>query len=606
MKKALQNIKLSTLDSLRNHFQHIQTFKEANDFLMQFCGINDFFGNEHDFLLFLELFEPKHIISEDMERREFGDFQTPSILSDLVCGILLKEGFTPEIVVEPTFGKGSFIISALKAFPKLKQVYGVEIYEPYFWFAKFAILELFIENPRLNKPSIFLSCEDVFDFDFLRIEKALTKEEVLVLGNPPWVTNSELSTLNSSNLPTKSNFKSYNGFDAITGKGNFDIGEYIILMMLKSFAKHSGYLAMLAKNSVIKNLIFDLPKTNYDIADMAALKFDTKAYFNASVEASLFKCKFGKCSHQYVCKVSLLDSPNVVESEFGWAGRKFVSDVDHYQDSKAFDGTCPFIWRQGIKHDCSKILELETVDGKYINGFNEELTLEDDLIFALIKSSDIQSPLIARPRKYTILTQKKVGEDTKYLANKFPNIYKYLTDNIRFFTERRSSIYKGKPPFSIFGIGEYSFKPYKIAISGLYKKPFFSLILPYNNKPMMLDDTCYFLGFDDISEALITLAILNSSYTQDLLRAITFIDAKRPYTKDVLMRINLFKIADYLGFENARRLLSNLPDDISQNVTREKWDIFFAKDGKEQEEQFQYSLFEKASNRQHPTFTQSI
>jgi len=72
------------------------------------------------------------------------------------------------------------------------------------------------------------------------------------------------------------------------------------------------------------------------------------------------------------------------------------------------------------------------------------------------------------------------------------------------------------------------------------------------------------------------------------------------------MRINLFKIADYLGFENARRLLSNLPDDVSQNMTREKWDIFFAKDGKEQEEQFQYSLFEKVSNWQHPTFTQSI
>ena len=603
MKKALQNIKLSTLDSLRSHFHHIQTFKEANDSIMQLCGINDFFGNEHDFLLFLELLEPKHIISEDMRRREFGDFQTPSILSDLVCSILLKEGFIPEIVVEPTFGKGSFIISALKAFPKLKQVYGVEIYKPYFWFTKFAILELFVENLHLNKPSIFLYCEDIFDFDFLRIEKTITKEEVLVLGNPPWVTNSELSALNSSNLPTKSNFKSYNGLDAITGKGNFDIGEYIILMMLKSFAKHCGYIAMLAKNSVIKNLIYDLPKINYGISDMTALKFDTKAYFNASVEASLFKCRLGRSSHEYVCKLSFLDSPNLVESEFGWAGRKFVSNVALYQDSKAFDGICPFIWRQGIKHDCSKILEVELMDDKYVNGFNEKLTLEDDLIFGLVKSSDIQSPLITTPRKYIILTQKKIGEDTGYLAEKFPNIYGYLTENIRFFSERKSRIYKGKPLFAMFGIGEYSFKPYKVAISGLYKKPFFSLILPFKNKPIMLDDTCYFLGFDDISEALIILAVLNSSYAQELLRAITFTDAKRPYTKDVLMRINLFKIAGHLGFENARRLLSNLPDDISQNMTREKWDVFFVKDGKEQKGQYQYSLFEKVSNRQHPTFT---
>lgn len=606
MKKAFQNIKLSTLDFLRSHFHQIHTLQEANDSLAQLCGINDFFRNEHDFSLFLDLLEPRYIISETIERREYGDFQTPTILSNLVCSILLKEDFNPEIVVEPTFGKGSFIISALKAFPKLKQVYGVEIYEPYFWFTKFATLELFVENPYLNKPLIFLYCEDVFKFDFRLLEKAAAQENVLVLGNPPWVTNSELSALNSTNLPTKSNFKSYNGLEAITGKGNFDIGEYIILMMLNSFTKHNGHMAMLVKNSVIKNLIHDLLKTNYDISDMIALKFDAKAYFNASVEASLFKCKFGRSSHQYICKVSSFDSPDLVESEFGWVDHKFVSNVALYQKSKAFDGICPFIWRQGVKHDCSKILELEIVNGKYINGFNEEITLEDDLIFGLVKSSDIQSPLIAIPRKYIILTQKKIGEDTGYIAENFPNIFRYLTANIQFFSERRSSIYKGKPLFAIFGIGEYSFKPYKIAISGLYKKPFFSLILPFKNKPVMLDDTCYFLGFDDISEALIALAILNSSYTQDLLKAITFINAKRPYTKDVLMRIDLFKIAEYLGFKNTRKILNDLPDDILQNMTREKWDAFFSKYGKEHKEQHQYSLFEKTSNQQHPAFTHII
>ena len=96
------------------------------------------------------------------------------------------------------------------------------------------------------------------------------------------------------------------------------------------------------------------------------------------------------------------------------------------------------------------------VNNKYINGFNEELTLEDDLIFGLAKSSDIQSPLISMPRKYIILTQKRVGEDTSYLADKYPNIHGYLTANICLFSERKSIIYKGKPLFAIFGIGEYS------------------------------------------------------------------------------------------------------------------------------------------------------
>jgi len=38
--------------------------------------------------------------------------------------------------------------------------------------------------------------------------------------NPPWVTNSQLSALNSNNLPAKSNFKQAKGIDAITGKQN--------------------------------------------------------------------------------------------------------------------------------------------------------------------------------------------------------------------------------------------------------------------------------------------------------------------------------------------------------------------------------------------------
>src|SRR5690606_11229512 len=103
----------------------------------------------------------------------------------------------------------------------------------------------------------------------------------------------------------------------------------------------------------------------------------------------------------------------------------------------------------------------------------------------------------------------------------------------------KSSIYKNKPAFSIFGIGDYSFKPYKVAISGLYKTFHFSLVLPSEGKPVMLDDTCYFIGFDKLDQALYCLILLNTDLTKKLLQAITFPDAKRTFTKDILMRIDL-------------------------------------------------------------------
>jgi len=606
MKNALHHIKESTLDFLRSRFKKGQGLNEANEEMLHLSGINDFFPTKPDFLLFLDLLSPRPKVAEIIARREYGDFQTPHSLSKTVCKILEK--LSPKILIEPTFGKGSFILSAIETFPTLEQIHGVEIHEPYCWHTKFSILELFIERPTLTRPSIYLYCEDVFKFDFRRLAEAFDRHEILVLGNPPWVTNSELSALKSTNLPTKSNFKSHNGLDAITGKGNFDIGEYIILMMLDAFAHRVGSLAMLAKNSVIKNVLLDLPKTNYPISNLAALKFDAKLCFNASVDASLFRCDFGSRSTkggsasggkagqgELACKVSTIESPQSIESQFGWVDNKFVSDIVAYQDSHSFDGFSPFVWRQGVKHDCSRILELDFVDGVYKNGFNDDIDIEDDLVFPLVKSSDVQNSPLSTPRKFVIITQKKVGEDTTYIAERFPRLHRYLSDNLKFLSERKSSIYSGKSGYAIFGIGEYSFKPYKVAISGLYKKPCFSLVPPYNGKPTMLDDTCYFLGFDDQSQSVFALLILNSESAQKLLRSLTFLDSKRPYTKDILMRIDLFKVAKHLGFDPVRRgrLDAQLPESILQSLTREKWGEFLASCERASQVKPQYSLFEQ-------------
>jgi len=591
MKTAIKHIESTTIDFLIEKIGKIANYREANELLIRLSGIDTFFRNQEDFLTFLELLKPSFMIREGPDRREYGDFQTPCLLTNSICTYLINQGILPDIVIEPTFGKGSFLISALEHFPTLKKIYGVEIYEPYYWRTKFAILALFIKNPDLNKPRISLYLDDIFKFDFRQIERSIKNYNILVLGNPPWITNSELGSLNSSNLPKKSNFKSLSGLEAITGKGNFDISEYIILMMLNLFSKYNGYMAMLAKNSVIKNLIYDLPKTNYRINDMIALKINTKEYFDASVEASLFKWHFKPNKLSFTCKVSSLISPTSIENEFGWVGDRFVSDVVLYEKNTKYDRVSPYIWRQGVKHDCSQIMELDFGNNRYVNGFKRELYLEEEPIYGLVKSSDLNLLVIKKPRKYVIITQKRIGEDTAYLSDQFPNLYQYLKENLDHFEQRRSSIYKDKPPFSIFGIGDYSFKPYKVAISGLYKRSRFSLILPENNKPLMLDDTCYFLGFDDISDAIIVWAILNSEPVQQLIAALTFLDAKRPYTKDLLMRISIDRVAGDMTYDDIINQIKFLDKTMVVNITEEKWNYFHKKMSKTSLKEGQLSLF---------------
>lgn len=149
-----------------------------------------------------------------------------------------------------------------------------------------------------------------------------------------------------------------------------------------------------------------------------------------------------------------------------------------------------------------------------------------------------------------------------------------MTEHQENFSARKSSIYNNKPLFSIFGIGDYSFKPFKVAISGLYKTFHFTLILPQDNKPVMLDDTCYLIGFDKIEFAVYSLILLNSDTTVQFLQSVTFPDAKRTFTKDVLMRIDLLKLAKQINTADLQTELEMLNEKYKFNLTLNFWDSF--------------------------------
>jgi hypothetical protein len=123
-------------------------------------------------------------------------------------------------------------------------------------------------------------------------------------------------------------------------------------------------------------------------------------------------------------------------------------------------------------------------------------------------------------------------------------------------------------------VGDYSFKPYKVAISGLYKTFHFTLVLPQNEKPLMLDDTCYFLGFDNLEFAVYTLLLLNSETNIQFLQSITFSDAKRTFTKDVLMRIDLLKLAENIEISELQTTLNEINEFYNFNLTLDLWEDF--------------------------------
>ena len=535
------DISNSAFSFLKSNKRIMTTIEEANNFLQKECGVINFLANESELLQIVEELNSTYEYEACESNAEYGDFQTNRHLTNLITTKIHSEGISPKVVIEPTCGKGHFILAVLGTFDAVEKIYGIEIQKKYIWQTKFNILDFFLNNPDKKIPEIHIVHSSIFDFNYQSIKESIGERELLIIGNPPWVTNSTLGAMDSKNLPQKSNFKQHKGLDAMTGKGNFDIAEYITIDLLRTFGHYKGNMAFLVKNTVIKNIVYDIPRLKLPIANLKKQNIDAKKEFAVSVDAALFSCQLNQDTECYCQESDFYTSE--IKCDFGWRNNKFMSVMSADND---IDGTSPFEWRQGIKHDCSKVMELEYDGNSYCNKLGEHFSLEDNLVYPLLKSSDLKTTIANPTRKMTIITQKFVGQDTSYIKN-YPQTFKYLNSHIALFQRRKSSIYREKCDFSIFGIGDYSFKPYKIAISGLYKTFHFCLVKPQNGKPVMLDDTCYFIGFDTLEQAEYIWNLLNTDIVENLLKSISFADAKRMITKDILMRIDLKKVAKIKG-----------------------------------------------------------
>ena len=512
---------------------------DANKKLENTCGIVDFLSCKEEVE---ELLEP---VSEQEAKDEFGDWQTNFQLACDVCQLMKEKDIRPEVVIEPTCGKGTFILAALQTFDSIELMFGIEIYKPYLNTLKINLLDNALNSHRSNA-KIKLFHSSIFDFDFKQIRGKCEQKNILVIGNPPWVTNSKLGSINSRNLPVKSNFKNQRGIEAITGKGNFDIAEYICNMMIREFGSTNAKLAFLIKNSVIKNLVYRQKSNNDCICRIEQHNIDAAKEFNVSVAASLLFLEFGSERAQE-CTVFDFYS-RTKQHSFGWVEDKFVSNTEVYRKWQRFDNESQLEWWSGIKHDCSKVMELtKNAEGQFVNGLNEIVDIEPDLVYPLVKSSDISNGNISQTRKYVIVTQHTPSESTDYIAKQYPKTYAYLICHADMLDGRGSIIYKKRPRFAMFGIGDYSFKKYKIAVSALYKIPRFALIEPVDGRPVMLDDTCYLIGFDNKEEAQMMLYLLNHTITKAFIETIMFSDAKRVINKDLLMRIDIAEVSETLA-----------------------------------------------------------
>lgn len=162
----------------------------------------------------------------------------------------------------------------------------------------------------------------------------------------------------------------------------------MLLQHVNWLSKHNGAVAFLCKYAVARKVMRQVRQSAEHRFFGHIYPIDAKTHFDASVEACLFvlTTDTGNADCEVYESLDSISPSRII----GERDRFIVSDVNHYRKWGHLRGQDPrYIWRSGVKHDCSKIMELEPVREGFRNGLGEIIMLEKNYIYPLLKSSDV-------------------------------------------------------------------------------------------------------------------------------------------------------------------------------------------------------------------------
>jgi hypothetical protein len=409
-----------------------------------------------------------------------------------VLDALRERGMSPTRILEPTCGSGAFLRASATVFPAAELI-GIEYQRERYG----DVLEAFARaHPRAD-----VRYDNAYRVDFAGLPWR-GRGELLIVGNPPWVTSAALGRSAADVVqPPRSNPKGLRGLAARTGAANFDVAEFLILKLLRDLRAEPLTFALLVKESVARNVLGCADALDLGIATAEIVRIDARRWFDVAVDAC--------CLVATTAPTGALRLPVPVRREFGSAPCASFMPVSA--------PSCPptAVFRQGIKHDAADVFELRSSGGRWYNGYGDAVDVEPAMI----------------------VPQDRLGAPTDVLATQSPRLWRYLQAHAVRIRARKSSIYRNAPPFAIFGVGPYSFAPWKVAVAGFYAQPRFRVVGPLAGRPVVFGDTAYFVPFDCAADAH-AFAQRASSAAVAALIAARVQPGKRPITKALLDAID--------------------------------------------------------------------
>jgi hypothetical protein len=472
-----------------------------------------------------------------------GDFQTPIELATRIAAHLRRLGVAPAAAFEPTCGRGAFVAAALVAFPGLRVVRGIEIDGEHLATARTAANAASNERASRGGAACRVELEQGDFFARDRSEEIATlPEPLLVIGNPPWVTTATLARVDATNGPRRTNVDRLRGIEALTGRGHFDVSEAVVREALRWIGKSRGVVALLCKAAVARKALHAAWREGAKFGAAALWRIDAREAFGASVDAALLVVRSDVEGATQSCdEYESLDATTPARTS-GMVGELLIADLAAWSRATPKQATQPMLsmkdvkpagWRSGIKHDAAAIFELKRCsDGLYENRLGERVALEPSLVYPLLKATDLHHGRV--PTRWLLVPQRAATDDPARLLADAPLARAYLERHAVRLAARKSSVYRKRPPYSLFGLGPYTFAPWKVAVSAFHASANFRVIGPIEDQLVVFDDTCCLLAFADEAAARASAAELARAPFRDSLTARCFVEAKRPITVALL------------------------------------------------------------------------
>lgn len=473
-----------------------------------------------------------------------------------------------------------------------------------------------------------------------------------IVGNPPWIKWEFLDEGYKQRLEILYldiyELFSHSGMEASLGYAHDDISVVFMFVVMDKYLRDGGLLSFVVKQTLYKsqasselrkfkiekNGDSDSPLKVEQVLDL--LEIDP---FESSSETSVLVLRKGEQNEYPVDyqvwherpedSVQEDDELEVVLSKTVREDKIAVPDPDEDDELAPWivtteedtipslgDGSNFYQARHGIVNDLVNAFFIEveekTSDGylkfnnnpEYTHGNSKDVKLnnvekiEPEYVYPMVKSRHVNK--WNQDGCYNvIIPQKKAGVDNEDEL-RGTKLYEYLQEMKEDLNTRSSSWVNSddKPFYSIFGIGEYTFTPYRVIWTAMGYSPEFCVVSDVEDellgtKPILPDNPIGYVPAQSKEEAHYICGILNSTPVFD------YFDARADDSKwEVSIgRVNEVPIPQYNPDSSIHAAIARLSEEIHELVEEDTSETEIQDKERELDERV-YSLFEVAPTAQ--------